>query len=139
MKKLIFRILPAVILFVAAIVVLGGCEKSKLKLKGTTWKLDGIYNADTKELKVLAPIECEDCYSFTFDTDSTAQGKSTTNKLGVYLTNPVGIGIETFIAEIGDGNLYVKSLNIIDKYTIDKDVLKLYYNDNKNYLEFKRR
>ena len=43
MKKLNFRILPAVILLVAAIVVLGGCEKSKLKLKGTTWKLDGIY------------------------------------------------------------------------------------------------
>ena len=106
MKKSFFRILPAVILLVAAIVVLGGCEKSKLKLKGTTWKLDGIYNIDTKELKVLAPIECEDCYSFTFDTDSTAQGKSTTNKLGVYLTNPVGIGIETFIAEIGDGYIF---------------------------------
>ena len=29
MKKLIFIILPAVILFVAAVVVLGGCEKSK--------------------------------------------------------------------------------------------------------------
>ena len=46
MKKLNFRILPAVILLVAAVVVMGGCEKSKLKLKGTTWKLDGIYNAD---------------------------------------------------------------------------------------------
>ena len=116
MKKSFFRILPAVILFVAAIVVLGGCEKSKLKLKGTTWKLDGIYNIDTKELKVLAPIECEDCYSFTFDTDSTAQGKSTTNKLGVYLTNPVGIGIETFIAEIGDGYIFNEATSKITHY-----------------------
>ena len=48
MKKVIFRILPAVILLVAAIAVLGGCEKSKLKLKGTTWKLNGIYDVDTK-------------------------------------------------------------------------------------------
>ena len=31
MKKVIFRILPAVILFVSAIVVLGGCEKSEVQ------------------------------------------------------------------------------------------------------------
>ncbi len=139
MKKVIFRTLPAVILFVAAVVVLGGCEKSKLKLKGTTWKLDGIYDIDTKELKVLAPIECEDCYSFTFDTDSTAQGKSTTNKLGVYLTNPVGIGIETFIAEIGDGYIFNEATSKITHYNASNTELKFFLDGGTKYLLFKKK
>ena len=42
MKKLIFRILPAVILFVAAIVVLGGCEKKKYVHKWECILPDGI-------------------------------------------------------------------------------------------------
>jgi len=42
MKKLIFRILPAVILFVAAIVVLGGCEKKKYIHKWECILPDGI-------------------------------------------------------------------------------------------------
>ena len=74
MKKLIFKTLPAVILLVGAFIVLGGCkEKEQIKLKGTSWKLKGIYNANTKEFKVFAPEKCNDCYSFTFDTDTTAK------------------------------------------------------------------
>ena len=42
MKKLIFRILPAVILFMAAIVVLGGCEKKKYIHKWECILPDGI-------------------------------------------------------------------------------------------------
>ena len=96
MKKLIFKTLPAVILLVGAFIVLGGCEeKEQIKLKGTSWKLKGIYNANTKEFKVLAPEKCNDCYSFTFDTDTTAKGKSTTNQVEVYLCEKMSIDIET--------------------------------------------
>ena len=42
MKKSFFRILPAVILFVAAIVVLGGCEKKKYIHKWECILPDGI-------------------------------------------------------------------------------------------------
>ena len=42
MEKLNFRILPAVILFVAAIVVLGGCEKKKYIHKWECILPDGI-------------------------------------------------------------------------------------------------
>ena len=42
MKKLIFRILPAVILFLVAIVVLGGCEKKKYIHKWECILPDGI-------------------------------------------------------------------------------------------------
>ena len=42
MKKSFFRILPAVILFVAAVVVLGGCEKKKYIHKWECILPDGI-------------------------------------------------------------------------------------------------
>ena len=77
MKNIVLEAFSAVILLVGAFIVLGGCEeKEQIKLKGTSWKLKGIYNNNTKEFKVLAPENCNDCYSFTFDTDTTADCKS---------------------------------------------------------------
>ena len=82
---------------------------------------------------------------FLENGDSLTTTSSTNNFTGIYIIDTQKLYVSfkelvgTEINEIGDGNLYVKSLNIIDKYTIDKDILKLYYNDNKNYLEFKRR
>ena len=40
MKKVIFRTFPAAILFVAAIMVMGGCEKSKYPIT-VDWSLIG--------------------------------------------------------------------------------------------------
>ncbi len=135
--KPIIKLLPAVLLLF--IVALSGCEKDKLKLKGTTWKLDGIYDVNKKELKVLAPIECEDCYSFTFDTDSTAQGKSATNKLGVYLTEPVRIGVQTFVAEIGDGYIFNEATSKITHYNASNTYLKFFFDEGNKYLLFKKK
>ena len=148
MKKLIFRILPAVILFVAAIVVLGGCEKKENKnpLKNTEWKLINFVDVANNTKKTPEP-DSEKCYTLKFleKGDSLTTTSSTNNFIGTYtidtqthyilITNFCG----TKIKELYDGILYVKSLIIVNKYTIDKDILKLYYNDNKNYLEFKRR
>lgn len=97
MKNRVLEAFSAVILLVGAFIVINfsGCEEVEpIKLKGTTWKLKGIYNANTKEFKVLAPEECNDCYSFTFDTDTTAKGRSTTNQVGVYLCERVSIGMK---------------------------------------------
>ena len=157
MKKLIFRILPAVILFVAAIVVLGGCEKknennnenekeNKNPLKNTEWKLIDFVDVANNTKKTPEP-DSEKCYILKFleKGDSLTAVSSTNNFIGTYtidtqthyilITNFCG----TKIKELYDGILYVKSLITVNKYTIDKDILKLYYNDNKNYLEFKRR
>ena len=148
MKKVIFRILPAVILFVAAIVVLGGCEKKENKnpLKNTEWKLINFVDVGNNTKKTPEP-DSEKCYTLKFleKGDSLTTTSSTNNFIGTYtidtqthyilITNFCG----TKIKELYDGILYVKSLIIVNKYTIDKDILKLYYNDNKNYLEFKRR
>ena len=148
MKKSFFRILPAVILFVAAIVVLGGCEKKENKnpLKNTEWKLINFVDVGNNTKKTPEP-DSEKCYTLKFleNGDSLTAVSSTNNFIGTYtidtqkhyilITNFCG----TKIKELYDGILYVKSLIIVNKYTIDKDILKLYYNDNKNYLEFKRR
>ena len=148
MKKSFFRILPAVILFVAAIVVLGGCEKKENKnpLKNTEWKLINFVDVGNNTKKTPEP-DSEKCYTLKFleKGDSLTAVSSTNNFIGTYtidtqthyilITNFCG----TKIKELYDGILYVKSLIIVNKYTIDKDILKLYYNDNKNYLEFKRR
>ncbi len=157
MKKLIFRILPAVILLVAAIVVLGGCEKknennnenekeNKNPLKNTEWKLINFVDVANNTKKTPEP-DSEKCYILKFleKGDSLTAVSSTNNFIGTYtidtqthyilITNFCG----TKIKELYDGILYVKSLITVNKYTIDKDILKLYYNDNKNYLEFKRK
>ena len=148
MKKVIFRILPAVILLVAAIVVLGGCVKKENKnpLKNTEWKLINFVDVANNTKKTPEP-DSEKCYILKFleKGDSLTAVSSTNNFIGTYtidtqthyilITNFCG----TKIKELYDGILYVKSLIIVNKYTIDKDILKLYYNDNKNYLEFKRR
>ena len=157
MKKVIFRILPAVILLVAAVVVLGGCEKNnennnenekenKNPLKNTEWKLINFVDVANNTKKTPEP-DSEKCYILKFleKGDSLTAVSSTNNFIGTYtidtqthyilITNFCG----TKIKELYDGILYVKSLITVNKYTIDKDILKLYYNDNKNYLEFKRR
>ena len=148
MKKVIFRILPAVILLVAAIAVLGGCVKKENKnpLKNTEWKLINFVDVANNTKKTPEP-DSEKCYILKFleKGDSLTAVSSTNNFIGTYtidtqthyilITNFCG----TKIKELYDGILYVKSLIIVNKYTIDKDVLKLYYNDNKNYLEFKRK
>ena len=148
MKKLIFRILPAVILFVAAIVVLGGCEKKENKnpLKNTEWKLINFVDVANNTKKTPEP-DSEKCYILKFleKGDSLTAVSSTNNFIGTYTiaikTSSISITSlgGTKINEIYDGILYIESLIKVNKYTIDKDILKLYYNDNKNYLEFKRR
>jgi len=148
MKKSFFRILPAVILFVAAVVVLGGCVKKENKnpLKNTEWKLINFVDVANNTKKTPEP-DSEKCYTLKFleKGDSLTTTSSTNNFIGTYTIDIKTSSISitslggTKINEIYDGILYVESLIKVNKYTIDKNILKLYYNDNKNYLEFKRR
>jgi hypothetical protein len=56
-------------------------------LTGTTWKLNGIVNAKTGELKNLEPTDCEACYTIAFDTDYTFTVLSIWHRLKVDLLN----------------------------------------------------
>ena len=93
MKKTIFRTLPVGILLVATVVVLGGCEnknenenENKNPLKNTEWKLVSIFIVEKDSTVIDFKCDnCDDCYKFKFDTDSTAIGKSIYNQLNLTL------------------------------------------------------
>jgi len=50
-------------------------SKTEITLPGTSWKLVGIVDPRTENLKVLEPNDCEECYTLTFLTDSTLSGQ----------------------------------------------------------------
>ena len=110
-------------------------------LQETKWKLIGIVDTQTGILQELEPKDCDECYTFTFDTDSTASGWSTSNELMVRL-RPV---LQVFIASkalgtdfyLEDAILFRNTIETIISYELNKDELKFYYNDHKNYLLFK--
>ena len=148
MKKQFIKTLSAVLLLIGAFMVLGGCEKKKENknpLKNTEWKLVNFVDVANNTNKTPEP-NSEMCYILKFleTGDSLTAVSSTNNFIGTYTidikTSSISIAMGgTKINEIGDGISYVKSLNTVEKYMIDNNILKLYYNDNKNYLEFKRR
>jgi len=149
MNKLILKTLSAVILLIGVFIVLSGCEKGKENknpLKNTEWKLVNFVDVANNTNKIPEP-NSEMCYILKFleTADSLIAVSSTNNFIGTYTidikTSSISITrlVGTEINEIGDGVSYVKSLNAVDKYTIDNNILKLYYNDSKNCLEFKRR
>ena len=115
-------------------------------LKGTKWKLAGIVDNETGVLKVLEPNDCVECYTLTFDTDSTFFTYSSYNHLGgkfvidydkcsFQLTDFGG----TKAGEFGDGYLYVNPFwkRTIQSFSYMENELKLFFNENKSYLLFK--
>jgi hypothetical protein len=115
-------------------------------LIGTKWKLAGIGSLDKIALQELEPKDCDKCYTLTFDTDSTFSTFSSTNTLqGIYRANygTQTIQISDFggtkINEFGDGVLYVNPFweKSIQSFSLQGNELRLYYNENKNYLLFK--
>jgi hypothetical protein len=126
-----------------------------IQLQGTKWKLAGIVDVQTNELTVLEPANCTECYTLTFDTDSTMSGHSSANDLILEMvtmsgdssvSNPVlnlckisRIGMITKINERGDGSLYLRVLYYVHSYLQEDSNLKFFYTkDNKeSYLLFK--
>ena len=117
------------------------CDSSN-SLSGTKWKLADIIDAQTGVLRELEPKDCEKCYSFTFDTDSTAAGWSTSNVLLVSLKPKVRIFIATDALGtdfyLDDAILFHNVIGSIITCELNKNELKFYYNDNNNYLLFKQ-
>ena len=79
MKKLILKTLSAVILLAGVFMILSGCEKKKENknpLKNTEWKLVSIFIVEKDSTVIdFKHKNCNDCYRFKFDTDSTAIGE----------------------------------------------------------------
>jgi hypothetical protein len=155
MKGNIFKI--AVIM----LVVTGGfgscgekneANESLVALEGTKWKLVGIVDetGSLKELKVGSVWDvtkvCEKCYTLVFGTDSSFLTFSPANDLGGgyiadYETHSFQVTYfgGTKVGENEDGRLYARLFweGLIQSFSVSKNELRLYYNDNKNYLLFK--
>jgi len=125
-------------------------EKENLLL-GTKWKLFGYFDVEKNELKQDGYENYENyenTFILFFDTDSTISGTAT-NKLtyGKYLINfqTSTLNFIDFTMDWSDwvedspaGHSYVAIMNTIQHFSFTEE-LKLFYNDKKKYLLFKRR
>ena len=117
----------------------------RASLANTMWKLVSIVNIETGEINVPEPKECEKCYLLLFDTNAIFSTHSSSNEIkGIYAVDYTKNGIHftgffgTEVGEIGDGYLYVEALHNIHSFSCKANELKLYYNDKKNNLIFKK-
>ena len=108
-----------------------------------TWKLVGFVDVEKGEMKEAEPDD-EWCYVLKFKEDGKLSGMSSTNSFeGMYEIDyskssiNIFIALITYVNEYLDGELYMKSLKNADFFSLEKDVLKLYYNYGKNNLLFK--
>ena len=119
------------------------CEKETLTSDvNHTWKFDGFGNLSNSSFEKADPSDCEDCYVLTFLKSGKLTGRTTTNTISgefqidahdIEITNL----IKTEIIELGSGEKYTEAISLTNKYEIMNNTLKLYYNQNQNYLQFK--
>jgi len=88
------------------------------------------------------PSDCENCYIFTLSDDGKITGRTSTNTIfGEFQIEKQNIKIINFggteINELGNGQKYIETMSLIEEYEIANNELKLYYNQNQNYLLFK--
>ena len=131
MKKSFFKILPAVILLIGVFIVLGGCEKkkeNKIPLRDTEWKLVSIFIVEKDSTVIDFKYEnCNDCYRFKFDTDSTAIGKSIFNQLNLTLSdhNKASCATTKILESDENANLYCKAIIQTNEYLLKGNTLYL--------------
>jgi hypothetical protein len=123
-----------------------------IKLQGRKWKLAGMVDSETGVLTQLEPKDCTECYTLTFDTDSTAIPRGSNailEKLDVLHLNPVSI-LDAMLhcehyykdgRQYCDLNYFRGGLKLAYAYEATSDELKLFYsgfyNVKAGYLLFK--
>ena len=146
-----FTVMTTLCLIVVILFSVIGCDNKSEShprdtLQGSKWKLVGIEILSKVALQELEPKNCVKCYILTFDSDSTFQTFSSTNELqGIYKANygTQTIQITNFggtkIGEVGDGALYWNHdiWHTVQTFSLQENELKLYYNENRNYLLFR--
>ena len=112
-------------------------EDGEISLIGTKWKLSGLVYNKTGEIKELKPVDCEDCYTLWFDTDSTVSiiNISTRLKLNLFDLQPQILMDLALRSERYDkdnesyieSDLFRRFILRIDSYTATCDELKLFH------------
>ncbi|MDR0763303.1 MAG: fibroblast growth factor [Bacteroidales bacterium] len=126
-------------------------EKNTLeqdKLTGTKWKLAGIRNLTTDELRILEPWTLsgmgeKECYIFTFENDTVGFGTSCRNLIRVDIkgTSGIYIGCMTEASEGTDDCIYFSDvLRLLDEcFFKENQLIFAYTQDNVRYhLQFKQ-
>jgi hypothetical protein len=123
-----------IVVFLSCILMLPiGCSDNEdlpqnsdepLSLMDTKWKLSGIFDVQNNSLRALEPIEC---YTLSFETDSTGFGHSSTNSIVIHLNEMPPVGIMTEVGELGDGYQFVDALLSVYSYVRENDELKFFY------------
>ena len=110
-------------------------------LDETKWQFVGI--VDTKTGDMIELIRQDDSnYCLSFDEFNQIRGFSTTNEFTGYYhinyeDNSIFINCNGLSeAEMTDGDLYLNALNKVQFFCLHENELRLFFNDNKNYLLF---
>ena len=118
-----------------------GGQLSSLNLKGTQWKLAGLYHSETSFLRVIEPIECKECYTFTFTTDTSTiggtKGDDYSFTLHISGNNIFAGGIDQAYLH-GYPGLYQDWCKDVISYSISKSEIRLYTKVDSNYLLYKK-
>jgi len=121
----------------------------KNTLAYTKWKLIGFF--DVNENKLTEPVvaeSCDNCYTLQFYDTTGCNGRAVKNSFrGYYRANYTYSTIEfvdslseTLVEEPDEeANRYLADLQNVNAFELKDVELKLYYNNKKNYLLFKRR
>jgi len=123
-------------------------NEDAISLTGTKWKLSGIVNAETGEIKELEPKDCEECYTITIESNNEANiyNINTSLKLNLSNLNPLSEPIDYMLRcekyykdgkDYCDSNDFRLAVISTDSYSFTSNELKLFYIPNYYYLLFK--
>lgn len=122
--------------------------------RGTEWKLTGMIDVRTGELKALEPADCEYCYKIHFVGNDLLYVQSIQANLFFnlltfereYIKNAGGIFLDGWVIDDGDAinahddsNLFCYGIDHVKSYELTPDELKFYfvYQEKNYYFNFK--
>ena len=130
--------------FLCLLLIAGGCGKDTPSELLGTWKLIGFGNLEGNIVTEAEPKDCLECYTITFQKDGILTGFTATNATyGKYNVQGKQIKIERFsiktlVNELFDGPRFVEDVRKVTRYEIVSKQLRLYYNEDKDYLLLKK-
>lgn len=93
----------------------------------------------TDVLTAPEPKDCKECYTLTFDTEYTAIAHSITLYVNFDLRDLNPDKMITYVGEdYPHGFDFRAAIGTTGSFSLIADELKLFYNNNKSYLFFKR-
>lgn len=120
------------------------CDKDNaFTLEGSKWKLQSFYDSKGQKPDSPRPENCPECYVIKFEFKGVWQGHSSTNVLfGQYKVDTSKGTLKfteingTEINELYDGPKYMLILKTVHSFEVKNNQLKLFYDNEGNYLLF---